>query len=124
MTLKSTGILIIDDDEAIRDALAIVLENEGFEVQQCSNGSHGLNHLRTTEQLPQLIFLDWMMPFMSGAQFLKAWESDSSYRLIPIYVLSAITNLEITGKISGYIQKPVDLEKILEIGSRHCSQAS
>ncbi|MED4286005.1 response regulator transcription factor [Priestia megaterium] len=112
-------ILIIDDDEQIRNLIAIYLENEGFEALKVSNALSGLALLE--EQEVDLIILDIMMPQMNGI--------DAAFKIreeknMPIIMLSAKS--EDMDKISGltagaddYLTKPFNpLELIARVKSQ------
>ncbi|MBK0006608.1 MULTISPECIES: response regulator transcription factor [Priestia] len=112
-------ILIIDDDEQIRNLIAIYLENEGFEALKVSNAVSGLALLE--EQEVDLIILDIMMPHMNGI--------DAAFKIreeknMPIIMLSAKS--EDMDKISGltagaddYLTKPFNpLELIARVKSQ------
>ncbi|MBU8688517.1 response regulator transcription factor [Priestia megaterium] len=112
-------ILIIDDDEQIRNLIAIYLENEGFEALKVSNAVSGLALLE--EQEVDLIILDIMMPQMNGI--------DAAFKIreeknMPIIMLSAKS--EDMDKISGltagaddYLTKPFNpLELIVRVKSQ------
>ncbi|MGN2273539.1 response regulator transcription factor [Priestia megaterium] len=112
-------ILIIDDDEQIRNLIAIYLENEGFETLKVSNAVSGLALLE--EQEVDLIILDIMMPQMNGI--------DAAFKIreeknMPIIMLSAKS--EDMDKISGltvgaddYLTKPFNpLELIARVKSQ------
>lgn len=112
-------ILIIDDDEQIRNLIAIYLENEGFEALKVSNAVSGLALLE--EQEVDLIILDIMMPQMNGI--------DAAFKIreeknMPIIMLSAKS--EDMDKISGltagaddYLTKPFNpLELIARVKSQ------
>ncbi|MED3960194.1 response regulator transcription factor [Priestia aryabhattai] len=112
-------ILIIDDDEQIRNLIAIYLENEGFETLKVSNAVSGLALLE--EQEVYLIILDIMMPQMNGI--------DAAFKIreeknMPIIMLSAKS--EDMDKISGltagaddYLTKPFNpLELIARVKSQ------
>ncbi|AXI29070.1 DNA-binding response regulator [Priestia megaterium] len=112
-------ILIIDDDEQIRNLIAIYLENEGFEALKASNAVSGLALLE--EQEVDLIILDIMMPQMNGI--------DAAFKIreeknMPIIILSAKS--EDMDKISGltagaddYLTKPFNpLELIARVKSQ------
>lgn len=112
-------ILIIDDDEQIRNLIAIYLENEGFKALKVSNAVSGLALLE--EQEVDLIILDIMMPHMNGI--------DAAFKIreeknMPIIMLSAKS--EDMDKISGltagaddYLTKPFNpLELIARVKSQ------
>lgn len=107
----SSTILVVDDDDGIREALAELLEYEGYSTAMASNGAQALIKLREGEP-PRLILLDLMMPVMNGYEFLKARQEDAQLSLIPVLVLTA------GGPASGLgdtevLAKPVDLERLL-----------
>ena len=84
------SILLIEDDDNIREILALTLESEGYKVQSTSNGAEALDYLKTHAH-PGLILLDWIMPLMNGAEFVKIQDSDSRLRKIPTLIISATT---------------------------------
>ncbi|RBN37308.1 DNA-binding response regulator, partial [Priestia megaterium] len=99
-------ILIMDDDEQIRNLIAIYLENEGFEALKVSNAVSGLALLE--EQEVDLIILDIMMPQMNGIEAAFKIREEKN---MPIIMLSAKS--EDMDKISGltagaddYLTKP------------------
>ena len=66
MTAK---ILIVEDEIAIRQIVAMTMSNEGFETIEADNVTRALESLAI--MLPDLIILDWMMPGLSGLEFTK-----------------------------------------------------
>ena len=58
--------LVVDDDPDIREALAGILADEGYQVTACADGAQALAHLGAGSDPPCLILLDLMMPGMSG----------------------------------------------------------
>lgn len=88
----SNEILVIDDDEGIREALQLTLEMEGYTVFTAANGKVGLEFL--SSQMPRLILLDLMMPVMNGWAFLEAVEKDPVLATIPIVVMTAFRESE------------------------------
>jgi CheY-like chemotaxis protein len=118
-------ILVIDDDEAIRDAVADILEEEGYRVATTANGGEAIEYLRERRhQPPGLILLDLMMPVMDGEQFLDSYAADSALPSIPVVVLSA--NPSLRGRthrrdIMLYLSKPVDRRRLLETVEMWCT---
>jgi CheY-like chemotaxis protein len=64
-------ILIVDDDEDSRGALALVVEREGYQVFQAENGQQALDWIKAVPPPPGLILLDLEMPVMDGREFLS-----------------------------------------------------
>jgi CheY-like chemotaxis protein len=114
-------ILVIDDDEDIREALGDVLGDAGYSVRVAASGDEALEMLRGADR-PALILLDLMMPGMDGFGFRAAQVADPAIASIPVVIISAGGNLATDAKrlgATGFIQKPMKLDAILrEVGSR------
>lgn len=108
MHLRGT-ILVVDDDEAIRESLSDCLRDEGFEVVCARNGAEALASLEAMES-PIVILLDLMMPVMSGWEFLEVVQASDRLSAIPIIVVSAMC----APGARACIEKPVDLDRLLE----------
>ena len=116
-------ILIVEDDIDIREALADVLGDAGYDVAQAGNGAEALTHLSHAKVLPRLILLDLMMPIMDGYQFRLEQEKVPKLALIPVVVLSAARNgEELAAPIrpASFLGKPVDLKQLLKIVGPLC----
>lgn len=110
-------ILIIEDDLAIRTYLSMLLELEGFQIRQASNGQEGLNSLEKDKTLPSLIILDLMMPVMDGWQFRENQVADPEASSIPVVVMTADGHApEKAAKMGaqGCIQKPLNIDLLLK----------
>jgi CheY-like chemotaxis protein len=121
----SPRIVLIEDDEDIRDSLTDLLQGEGYTVDAFPNGKEALDSLVSDQKRePCVILLDLMMPVMDGFQFLKARRKygDAIVQL-PTYVVSAVANKEILQgqEVSGYLNKPLDIESLLQIIEVHSS---
>ena len=109
-------ILVIDDEEDIQKLLKMRLEQENFNVITASDGDVGV---KTAEQeAPDLIILDIMMPKMDGYTCLKEIRSLPKTKNIPVLMLSGkeeekVRDLFAFQKISGYIEKPFELDDIV-----------
>ena len=114
--MKRPLVYIVDDDEAIRDTFAEVLHEFGYETHSYRNGREAVEALEREER-PNLILLDWMMPVMNGAEFVK----QNGVAEIPVVVISAVADS--IGNIAGVserIGKPVGLTDLLDTVGRHC----
>lgn len=67
---SSAQILVVEDELEIRELISLLLLRSGYRVQQCSNASEAIEHLKKNKF--DLMVLDWMMPSMSGIELLKA----------------------------------------------------
>ena len=112
-------ILIIDDDEDLREAISWALCKEGFAVHSYADPKEALEGLRSGRHSPQLIILDYQMDSMKGCEFLKC-KRDSpilEVRECPVVMISAASE-ELTYSISRdhyneIMAKPLDLEALL-----------
>jgi CheY-like chemotaxis protein len=101
-------ILVVDDDEAIRNVIADLLREQGYEVTTAENGAVALLQMGDGHH-PDLVLLDLMMPVMSGWEVLEQMQATAELAGIPVVVLSAMAAPG-TGEHLG---KPVDLERLL-----------
>lgn len=122
VTGTGKSILVVEDDAATRDAVALVLEDEGYSVTGVANGQEALHHLRQAAP-PNLILLDLMMPVMNGWEFRQQQTQDPALQAIPVLVISADRAVPQKAAALGakdYLLKPIDLEELLQAVQRCC----
>ena len=114
------NILLIEDDDGIRDSVAECLSTEGYSVTPVSNGVEGLEWLRR-ENHADLIVLDLVMPVMDGAQFLAVVRADPAFRGVPVVLMTAAmpTGDMPIPQANGYLEKPFELDDLLATVARH-----
>lgn len=100
-------LLFIEDDDGIRVALSLALEDEGYEVRQAADGSAGIDEFR--RRAPDLVLLDLRLPDMSGFDVCRVLRSES---IVPIIMITAQTDTHdmVAGLEAGaddYVTKPV-----------------
>jgi CheY-like chemotaxis protein len=113
VSMQAPKILVVEDDDDIRDSLKELLEEEGYQVDTAPNGEQALAKLQDQE-LPQLILLDLMMPVMDGWQFQKELRRIPSYAAVPIIVISASKFSREPLNAAAFIPKPLDAGVLLE----------
>lgn len=114
------GILIVEDDESIREILKTALEFEGYRVWVAANGQEGIEILSKGASVC-LILLDLMMPVMDGWEFVDAMGKDSELSNIPVVVITAFGDLggrPIRAK--EVVKKPVDLDYLFRVVKQNC----
>lgn len=113
-------ILLIEDDDGIRDSVAECLASEGYSVVPVTNGVEGLEWLRR-ENHADLIVLDLVMPVMNGAQFLAVVREDPALRQVPVVLMTAAmpTGDAPIPQANGYLEKPFELDDLLATVARH-----
>ena len=113
-------ILVVDDDDSIREFVAMALEDEGYQVVTASQGAQALQVAAATP--PDLILLDMRMPVMDGWEFARIYRQQSCPHA-PIIILSAARNgAAITAEIGAvdYLAKPFELAQLLALVKSHC----
>ena len=114
-------ILLVDDDAALREALAEFLEERGYEVSCAGDGREALAALATLPA-PDAILLDLAMPVMDGWAFRAAQRRDPRWALIPTIILSASLGTDEIAleKLapSFALQKPFSLRGLLDALAR------
>jgi len=113
---QTRKILVVDDDPVIRDMMADILEFEGYTISVARNGSEALQLLRGSEAY--LVFLDIMMPVMSGRELCTLIETDPHLReRHRIILMSAMDNLEeaATLEVDAILQKPFEVDDVIDI---------
>ncbi|HFB98103.1 MAG TPA: response regulator [Bryobacterales bacterium] len=107
-------ILVVDDEEDVRDYLRAALEDAGFEVETASDGLEAIEKVRAHP--PDLISLDLVMPRHSGAKFYRELQKDKALRRIPVLIVTGHARDEMGRAdfeeltMSGpgvYLEKPV-----------------
>ena len=118
---KRAQVLVVEDDQEIRDTLREVLEDHGYEVIWAENGAEALDRLRGALS-PRLILLDLMMPVMDGWEFSKALRAEPRLAGIPVVIISADHGLEQKTSalaVDGYLAKPFHLDALLATVNRY-----
>ena len=114
------SILVVDDDESIRELLRLHLSSAGYQVEVAADAiAAGYAVLRNP---PDLILTDISMPHMTGFEFVAALKADSSVPYIPVIFLTSIEDGDLRGKelgAVGYITKPVRADKLLSLVAQH-----
>ena len=113
----SKRILIIDDDAFIRRPLEFILREEGYHPATAADAAEGLRAVE--ECLPDLIFLDVMMPGKDGLTWCAELKRDPRYAEIPIVLLSARGQQSdreeaANAGFDGYLVKPVAFGELLQ----------
>lgn len=123
MTTQGRWILVIDDDDSIRELLELILEAHGFAVETAENGADALQRLGTLPP-PALILLDLMMPGMDGLAFLKELRSHATLAAVPVVVLSGDSTAGRrlgTLDVQGCMLKPIELDDLVRTASQYAA---
>ena len=112
-------VMVVDDDEDIRELLKVVLESDDYRVVCAGDGRTALEYMSSSER-PSLILLDLMMPIMDGEQFMKTTQG-GPFAEVPIVVMSG--NKVDTRKlqelhVNSCLVKPIELDDLLAVVHR------
>ncbi|MCO6431785.1 MAG: response regulator [Deltaproteobacteria bacterium] len=115
------NVLLVDDDPVIRMLVGDCLSAVGHVVDQASGGNECLEKL--TLSTPQVIILDLIMPDLNGLDVLQSIKSDVIKRSIPVILLSADPDIQLTASRRNlnadlYLQKPFDIQTIIDAVNR------
>jgi CheY-like chemotaxis protein len=108
-------VLVVEDDTDVREALLMLLEQEGISALGAANGLDAIDRIEAGLR-PRLILLDLMMPVMDGEHFLRLRLNDARLREIPVVVVSAVQKMRVDPaelNVDAIIRKPVDPARII-----------
>jgi CheY-like chemotaxis protein len=108
------SVLIVEDDEDLRDSMASSLRDAGFEVAVASHGLEALARLRS-EARPGVILLDLMMPEMNGWELMATLQADPALRGIPILVMTASGLTPSSERACAVLKKPFSEARLVEL---------
>ena len=107
-------ILVVDDDEDIREILGLVLESEGHEVETAIDGVDALERLRLGSK-PSLVLLDLMMPRLDGEAVMRALKGEPRLAEIPVVIMSGHQNARQKATelgVAAWLAKPIEIEQL------------
>ena len=119
-TVDCKSILVVEDEESIRETIRDVLELKGFKVFSATNGEEGITELRRMTEKPCVVLLDLMMPVKNGWQFLDVQRNDPKLSHIPVIICSAYEESAKSVHPDDYVSKPVQLKKLLLAIDKFC----
>jgi CheY-like chemotaxis protein len=115
--MKRRSILVVDDDDDVRNMLCAVLSAEGYPVIGAADGVEALNQMRLDP--PALAVVDMMMPRMDGDQLIRAMGQDAALVRVPIAIMSGQTTPTPTSdyppRVSARLIKPFELDELLTL---------
>lgn len=113
----SSRVLVVDDDQAIRELLRFALECEGYDVTLLGDGGGVIEALEGRSE-PWVILMDLMMPHVDGLEVCRRLEQHAA--TLPPYRLALMTGSEITtadcpAPVSVLVRKPFDLDRMVRL---------
>jgi CheY-like chemotaxis protein len=117
---KRPVVLVVDDDDGIREALCDLLDAAGFATVGARHGLEALKVLAATAPAPTFILLDLMMPVMDGWAFCDSRDKSPTLSQIPVIAISAadISESNRPPGIDAFLAKPIDMDKFARLALR------
>jgi DNA-binding response OmpR family regulator len=118
--VAKADILIVEDHPTMREAMRLILEHEGFEIREASDGATALSMVR--DRHPDLMFLDLNIPGLSGADVLTELKSDPATSGIRVIIVTATgeegREYVLSLGADEYFTKPFSPTKLLQTVER------
>ena len=121
---QNAFVLVIEDDDAIRQSIIDALELEGFEGKGFADGNEAIRFLNRTQQEPRVILLDMMMAGMNGWQFLDYQRNHKTLSLVPVIVCSALSETARSVSPAAVLPKPIQLKSLIDAVKVHFDSAA
>ena len=117
-------VLVVDDDNEIRETMVELLTDEGYEAVGACDGFEALAKLRAPEDRWGLVLLDLMMPNMDGRTFRAEQLMDPTIAPIPVVIVSAMTDVAAAAEelgVAAHMTKPASLRDLIQVVRRYCA---
>jgi excisionase family DNA binding protein len=110
-------VLLVDDDEKVRELVRVNLEFEGYKVREAGSAEEGLSAIE--EAKPDLVLLDVMMPQTDGWEMLKKIQEQYGAGAIPVVMFSGKVDEKAlaqasAGGVQAFVGKPFDLQQLID----------
>ncbi len=107
--------LVVEDDGAVRELLAEMLELRGLEVESVESAEHALHALQSGGA-PDVIVLDRRMPGMSGDELLRRLKANPEWSRILVAIVSGMPRgeRELVAEPDAYLEKPFEADRLVE----------
>jgi CheY-like chemotaxis protein len=121
--MQDHQILIVEDENDIRESLKEFLESENFSVATAVNGEDALQKL-SNSSIPKLILLDLLMPVMNGMEFRRRQVRDQRIADVPVIIMSAdnLTPDKAGDLGTKFLKKPMEIDSMLSMIHEHFIQ--
>lgn len=114
-------LMIVDDDEDIRESLVDLLQTEGYDAVGVASGATALSQLTWEQFVPDVIVLDLWMPQMGGEQLRAVLQQHPKWSRIPIILCTGdLVPDDVRTNVFGVLQKPFDLERLFSMVKQAC----
>lgn len=106
-------VLVVEDDESVREVVCEVLEDQGIVTVAAENGAAAVAHLRHAPTLPRVVLTDLMMPELDGLDLIRAIRNDARLRAVQVVLMTA-SPLWSSPRGVALLRKPFDIDELFE----------
>jgi two-component system chemotaxis response regulator CheY len=115
---NSHTVLIVEDEEDLRDMMREALELKGYRVVTAQEGQDALDKIAGIEQLC-LVLLDLLMPGMNGWEFFEKMRERPELAQVPVIVHSSASSRAPVG-VTRVLQKPILFDRLISVVGEYC----
>ena len=116
---QSRSVLLVEDDSDLRQAVAELIEDQGYACRHARDGVEAMAALSV--ERPDLLIADLLMPLMSGIDLLTRLRDHPSYRDIPVIAMTGADDWMLDVKLDvPVLHKPIDLSLLSQLLARYC----
>ena len=119
-TCPMRTILVVEDDDDIREGVCDILRHEGYDVREAEHGKRALETLEAMDNEPCLVLLDLMMPVMNGPELLQILQETHRLASLPIVVISAGGSPDDAPGATKFMRKPASIDLLLHLVGEFC----
>lgn len=119
--MRTKAVLVVEDEDDLRESLRDAFEDEGYVVRCAANGKEGLEALQQLER-PCAVILDLIMPVMTGNELYAAMRANPALSDIPVIISTSDPSRAPSGVL--LLKKPVSLQTMLMTVNRLCSETA
>lgn len=114
--MSEKRILVVEDEEAIREMIVFGLNRAGFQVDQAGDCRQA--RMQIADRLPDLILLDWMLPDLNGLEFARSLRREEMTASVPVIMLTARSQEDdrvrgLDGGVDDYVTKPFSSRELV-----------
>jgi CheY-like chemotaxis protein len=120
--MSAESIMVVDDDDSVRNMLCLILSGEGYATVGAADGLEALERMR--KDPPSLVFVDLMMPRMDGEHLIQTMHEEARLARIPVAIMSGQTTAApgVLAWAKERLVKPVELDDVLSVAHRYINR--
>jgi len=115
----SHTVLLVEDEEELRESMRDALEMEGYDVVAATDGLDALERLEHIEHVC-IVLLDLLMPRMDGWEFFEKFRARPELAAVPVIVHSSAPSRAPAG-VTKVLQKPLQIDRLLDVVREYCA---